>query len=124
MIEAGVVISKKGEAMYWHLPPGRSISFIPDTRVLWDILWKHRDELAGFAHSHPGGGIPCPSEIDLTTFLAIEQALGQRLQWWITSSDALIQCKLLDRGPITYCQRVLTSEPSWADELRRMSSNL
>ena len=42
-------------------------------------------DLAGVAHSHPGGGIPTPSWEDLTTFAAVEDGLGQRLVWWIVS---------------------------------------
>lgn len=90
--EAGVVISKNHEVIAWHLPPNRSGGALPDSRPLWDILWDaHRsDTLLGFAHTHPGAGIPHPSTEDITTFRAVEKALGRRVTWWIASSDVLV----------------------------------
>ncbi len=72
MIECGVVVGIKG-AIHWHLPEGRTMGSIPDTRALWDVFWEHRKlDYLGFAHSHPGSGIPGPSMTDLTTFAAVE----------------------------------------------------
>ena len=120
-IEAGLVINTYGEPIYWHLPSGRSATRIPDSRELWDVLWHNRQRLAGFAHSHPGSGMPSPSHTDLTTFLAIEQALGKRLQWWITSSERLIRCMRYGEHSPKYSSIVIAKEPSWAAELRQVS---
>lgn len=76
MIEVGVVIGLDFRPRYWHLPPGRTAGSIPDTRSLWDVLWEQRADVAGFAHSHPGSGVPGPSHTDVTTFAAIEAGLN------------------------------------------------
>ena len=66
MIETGVVVTGNGP-IHWHLPPGRSGGSLPDSRPLWDVLWEHRREFfLGFAHSHPGSGIPGPSFTDVS----------------------------------------------------------
>ena len=120
-IESGVVISRAGEALHWHLPAGRSAVYIPDTRELWNVLWDHRSNLAGFAHTHPGAGIPVPSLTDLTTFLAIEEALGMRLSWWIVSDDNAIECHHLGGDRPHYERAVLVREPHWVAPLRELS---
>ena len=89
-IEAGVVIDLKGEPIFWHLPEERTGGSLPDSRKLWDVIWENRENLMGFAHSHPGWGMPGPSWTDVTTFSAVEKALDKRLDWWITSSDRII----------------------------------
>ena len=86
-IETGVVLDLAGQPLYWHLPPGRSMGGLPDSRNLWDVIWENRDIISGFAHSHPGSGKPGPSHTDVTTFAAIEAALGRRLDWWIVSAE-------------------------------------
>ncbi len=123
MIEAGVVVDIHGEPIFWHLPPGRSGGSLPDSRSLWDVLWKaHKDGvLAGFAHSHPGSGVPGPSYTDYTTFLAIQRALGRKLIWWITSSDAVITYTIDHHDPESAIASLLTEDPSWVAELRRLS---
>ena len=120
-IEAGAVISTHGEVIFWHLPAGRSVGSIPDTRILWDVLWDNRECLAGFAHSHPGAGVPGPSRTDVTTFLAIEMALGRRLQWWIASEDTLVSCMRYGGISPIYSRIIVSKEPSWASELRAES---
>ena len=122
MIEAGVVISKNGDPLFWHLPPGRTGGSLPDSRPLWDVIWEafQNDTLLGFAHSHPGSGVPGPSYSDVTTFAAVEAALGKRLDWWITSSDHVVQ--LVWDGPDKLSYRAtIIGAPSWAAELRRLS---
>jgi len=129
MMEVGVVISTTGEPIHWHLPLGRSGGALPDSRELWDVLWQaHRDGwLAGFAHSHPGSGVPGPSGTDTSTFVAIESALGRSLSWWITSSDRLVVVNraAMDSMPgrVVYAVReiVVEREPLWVVELRRRS---
>jgi hypothetical protein len=125
MTEIGVVICG-GVPVYWHLPPGRNSAFLPDSRELWDVLWEHRHELDGFAHSHPGMGYPGPSSTDLSTFAAIESGLGKRLNWWITTPDRCILCNMLkpsESRKYNYETKYLDQEeePSWLDDLRHLS---
>lgn len=89
-IEAGVLIGLDGEPIYWHLPNDCSAGHIPDSRELWDEMWENRDNLLGFAHSHPGKGVPSPSQEDISTFAAVEAALGEKIVWWIVSEDAIV----------------------------------
>ena len=122
MIETGVLVGD-GDFIYWHLPPGRTGGSLPDSRKLWDVLWEHRkDEFLGFAHSHPGAGVPAPSWEDITTFAAVEAGLGRRLHWWITSSDNLVL--LLWEGPerYDYIPILLAHKFGWADQLREYSN--
>lgn len=121
MIEVGVVIAQDGTPWHWHLPAGRTSGSLPDSRGLWDVFWEQRHHLAGFAHSHPGSGWPGPSWTDLTTFAAIEAALGRRLDWWITSSDRLIVLRWVGPGRHQYDEELLFTEPEWVVQLRHLS---
>lgn len=121
-IETGVVVGFNGEPIFWHLPEGRNAGYLPDSRALWEVLWKYRHTVYGFAHSHPGSGITGPSHEDVTTFAAVELGLGRRLVWWITSSDRLIT--LLWGGPGKHDYSCLfgpLDDPPWLEELRRLS---
>lgn len=124
MVEAGVVVDWKGEPIFWHEPRASS-AYIPDSRSLWDVLWECRDVLRGFAHTHPGSGTPLPSETDLTSFAAVEAGLGQRLLWWVLSSDKAVVCLWLGPKPLDYLVYSLDGMPGWptpwAAELRRRS---
>jgi proteasome lid subunit RPN8/RPN11 len=121
MIEAGVVITEAGP-IFWHLPAGRTGGYIPDSRKLWDVLLEHADaELLGFAHSHPGSGVPGPSHTDITTFAAIEAGLGRRLDWWITSSDHIIHLRWCGPGRLEY-EAAVVEELDWASQLRNYST--
>jgi len=126
MIETGVVINVHGEPIFWHAPGGRSSVALPDSRTLWDALWQAHQAgwLAGFAHTHPGTGQPHPSREDMSSFIAIENALGRPLDWWIVSSDITIHVRksTMDSVPgreIFGITRI--GDPSWAPELRRRS---
>lgn len=125
MKEAGVVVSPDGSAVYWHLPENRTVGSLPDSRDLWDVFWENRHTMEGFAHSHPGSGIPAPSWEDLTTFAAVEAGLGVRLTWWITSSDTVISLEWTGPGKHDYS---ISIEPEvdapWAPELREKSKAL
>ncbi len=121
MIEAGVVISKSLESIYWHTPQGRTGGSLPDSRDLWEVFWENRHNLSGFAHSHPGSGVPGPSHTDLTTFAAVEVGLGVRLLWWITSSDTVIEMTWCGPGKFDY-EAKLIEDPFWAFELRKLSN--
>lgn len=119
MIEAGVVVLA-GDPVHWHSPDGRTGGSLPDSRELWDVLWnlrKRKFEELGFAHSHPGSGLPGPSMTDLTTFAAIEAGLGRRLTWWITSSDRVIELHWKGPGKLDYEADYL-EDPEWVHQLR------
>jgi hypothetical protein len=116
-----VVVDRDEVPLYWHLPPGRSAGSLPDSRELWDFIWANREHIMGFAHSHPGSGIPSPSEEDLTTFSAIDLALGRRLSWWITSSDRVVIVMWSGPDAYDYVLESLDYEPGWVAELRRLS---
>lgn len=120
MIEAGVVITSAGP-VYWHLPQNRTGGSLPDSRVLWDVLWEHRkDPNLGFAHSHPGTGEPSPSWTDITTFVAVEKGLGRRISWWIASGTGFIELSWTGPEKQDYRQRVV-EETSWVPALRAAS---
>lgn len=121
MREAGVVVDHKGAPLFWHFPPQRTTVGLPDSRVLWDILWTARDSIAGFAHSHPGAGLPRPSEEDLSTFAAVEAALGRRLAWWIVSRDMVASVAWTGPGRREYETCRVPSEPAWTNVLRLAS---
>lgn len=122
MIETGVVVALDGTVIHWHLPMGRSSVYLPDTPDLWNVLWENRARLDGFAHTHPGNGFPSPSTTDLTTFVAIELALGRRLRWWIANSEALVDVTMQDlKDPTEYDVRLLSEVPSWLAPLRELS---
>jgi len=122
MMEVAVVIGTDGEALHWHLPPGRTMGSIPDTRSLWDILWSNKDTLQGVAHSHPGQGAPVPSYEDVTTFAAIEGSLGRRLDWWITTQDELVLFTWTGPGRLDYIPIFrYCSDLPWLCELRRLT---
>jgi len=102
MLETGVLVGTSGQILAWHLPPGRTSGYLPDSRNLWEILWEHRKGLYGFAHSHPGSGPVAPSNEDLTTFSAVDRALGQRLVWPISSEDHVAFFTWKGPGPYDY----------------------
>jgi hypothetical protein len=122
VIEAGVVVDLDGAPLHWHLPPGRSGGSLPDSRELWEVIWANRERIAGIAHSHPGRGLPAPSHEDVTTFSAVELALGRRLSWWITSSDRVVVVTWSGPGSYDYVIESLDQEPGWVAELRRLSN--
>ncbi|APU89009.1 conserved hypothetical protein [Virus Rctr197k] len=127
MIEAGVVIDTDGKPIHWHLPPGRSGGSLPDSRELWTIIWENRDRISGFAHTHPWNGDAWPSGTDITTFEAIEAALGRELSWWVVTLDqvALIRRDHDTHGPPyqwgVHKLRANEPEPAWVDRLRELS---
>lgn len=122
MLETAAVIARDGRVLHWHTPEGRSHVALPDSRALWEVLWQHRAEVAGIAHSHPGTGVPRPSWEDLTTFAACEDGLGVRLSWWIATQDQL-RC-FRWQGPDRFRYRALlvaTPDPDWLLYLREQS---
>lgn len=126
-IETGVVVNLQGEPIFWHLPDNRSTGYLPDSRTLWDVLWENRNDLLGFAHSHPGKGYPYPSHEDLTTFAAVEAALGRRLSWWIMSESLIVLFKWIGPGDHDYktndswASWRWTDIPIWTSKLHTLS---
>ena len=94
---------------------------LPDSPDLFTRIWQHRDQLIGFAHTHPGTSIcPFPSYEDVTTFAAIEAALGRRWLWWIVDAEAVSLSRWGGRFRLDYyTERV--SEPYWVEALRKES---
>lgn len=120
-IEAAVVIDRDNVPMKWHLPPNRTSVALPDDYGLWDFIWSRRDEVAGIAHTHPGFGRTSYSYEDVTTFSAIELALGRRLQWWIATEDCLMLAIWAGPGKYEYALHKLADEPLWLPRLRELS---
>ncbi len=122
-IEAGVLISLSGDPLYWHLPERRTTVSLPDSKELWNHYWENRNNVLGFAHSHPGDDQNIfPSWEDITTFSAIEIALGKKLQWWIINKKYTVLCNF--KGPDKYNYDVkLVDEDKlfWIKELRKLS---
>jgi len=121
MLEAAVLVDLSLEPMLWHSPPGRSSVYIPDSTDLWEAIWQNRDNVSGVAHSHPGSGTPSPSYEDLTTFAAVEAALGRRLAWWIISSTHMIFLAWTGPGRLDYSKQLVEYEASWLSGLRELS---
>ncbi len=125
-LEAGVLVRTDGSPIYWHLPYTRSSVYLPDSQELWEVIWQNRQDVLGFAHSHPGSGLPRPSMEDLTTFRAVDIALGRPLLWWITSVDRVVELQKLDwkEKDLSY---YLADHPQdqhieqWLEELREKS---
>lgn len=123
MKEAGLLIDYRNEILYTHMPEGCTAGSIPDSTDLWTQIWAGRDVIKGFAHSHPGFGLPGPSHTDLTTFAAVEAGLGRRLTWWITSEDGLIALQWTGPDPTDYCIEAVPEDgaPAWVTKLREIS---
>lgn len=120
MLEAAVLIDKQNQPRYWHAPAGRTAGSLPDSRALWEAIWSLRSELAGLAHTHPGGGPPAPSGTDLRTFVAIEAALNQRLTWWIASSDTILAFRKRRGRYVSHA----VETPEWLPQLYELSKEL
>ena len=125
MMETGVVINTHHEPIFWHEPGGRSSGALPDSRALWDVLQQARRDgwLSGFAHTHPGDGQPHPSQEDMSSFTAIDNALGP-MNWWIVNSKltVLVRRSMMDSVPgreIYSITRI--ADPVWTPDLRRRS---
>jgi hypothetical protein len=101
-MEAGLVFTKWGVPIFWHTPPDRTMGALPDSRDLWDVLWEHRHELGGVAHTHPWSGASWPSSTDVTTFAAVEAGLGQRLFWPIITFSEVGYFEWVGPGRLDY----------------------
>jgi len=120
MIETALVFDLDGNVIHWHLPPGRSGGWIPDSRNLWDILWENRERLGGVAHTHPWNGSASPSGTDITTFAACEAALGRRLVWPIVTMSEVATFIWSGPGKHDY-RRIPFLKSDDIHDLRRLS---
>jgi len=120
MREAGVLLDLRGEPLFWHTPNDRSGGALPDSQDLWDIIWANRDNLSGFAHSHPSG-FGSPSFTDITTFAAIESGLGRRLDWWIWADSVFIHTYWVGRDRLSYKSLPVIMRPPWTAKLHELS---
>jgi len=107
MMENAFVFDDQGRVIWYHTPTtapkrGWSGGSIPDTRTLWDILWKHRDIVGGVAHTHPWEGPSGPSQTDVTTFAACESGLGKRLLWPVVTFTHITYCRWVGPGTHAY----------------------
>jgi proteasome lid subunit RPN8/RPN11 len=120
-MEAGVILDLKGRPIYWHNPENRSVAYLPDSVDLWEVFWKNKEKVSGFAHSHPGSGNLGPSWEDLTTFKAVELGLGKRLDWWIINEENICIVKFFSKDDfgIFHCKDKMDIE--WVDKLRELS---
>ncbi len=121
MIEAGVVLDKAGMPTYWHTPEGSDGGSLPDSYKLWNFLWYNRDDVSGFAHSHPGDLRPVPSDTDITTFAAIEAGLGRRLDWWIITQHYVTLVQWWDADKRYRYWDIKTDAFPWVSRLRELS---
>lgn len=108
--------------LYWHVPPNRSSTLMPDDQALWDAFWDNRTKALTFAHTHPGGGVPAPSFEDITSFSAIERGLGRSIEWVIASSNAAIWLRMVDQKPEVFYVELGPSRHEWLTELRNKSN--
>jgi hypothetical protein len=119
-IEAGVLVGRNGRPLYWHMPRGASVVELPDSATLWDVIWRFRHVSEGFAHTHPGRGVPEPSNTDLTTFAAVEAGLGRRFIWWVLSEDKAISVSW-DSTMEKYVSGAALENAGWMRTLRMLS---
>jgi hypothetical protein len=118
-VEAGLVVGKNGQALRWHTPNDASGGALPDSRALWEFFRDNWKDIQGFAHTHPEG-FSGPSWTDITTFAAIELGLDLRFDWWIVTKKITV-VRWDGPGVHGYKVELLTSEPTWAGELRQRS---
>ena len=135
--EVAVVIAQDGTPLYWHVPPDASGAAIPDSQDLWAVIWSNRDRILGVAHTHPWDGKAWPSTTDLTTFDAIERALGRGLTWWVVTFTEVRKLTRTGSGsaaapprrrsPARWRSRSTTTSgpdmPPWVARLRALSRN-
>lgn len=130
MKEVAVVIGYEGKDLFWI--SGLSSVAIPDSQDLWQAIWENRDKVNIVAHTHPGKGhYPRPSSTDLSTFRAIEAALGRCLWWWILNEDhCIILRRWEDEEPGDYdlvefeeddMATMIGDNAEWVKRLRELS---
>ena len=125
MIETALVFDDRGLVIRFHLPLGRTSTYIPDSRDLWKVMWKYREILGGVAHVHPWDGLGGPSETDVTTFAACEAGLGKRLIWPIVTFTHITFCVWMGPGRLDYGtqQGIPAFRVEGIDRLRELARN-
>lgn len=118
-LEACAVIGRGGSVLYWHVPEDREFAYLPDSASLWRFLWERRDEISGIAHTHPAG-YTHPSSEDLSTFKAVDLALGKSLDWYVVTSESVRVC----RRNTGYSDMATIHRPIWVDPLLRLSKDV
>jgi len=103
-----ILAEEKILRIYFGSPAG-----IPDERVRWDIIWKHRHEITEVAHSHPGEFLDFSHE-DLTTMEAVEAGTGRKFVWSIVTRRGFVS-----RQEGRDVQR--EDSPWWLDLMRKLS---
>jgi len=121
MKEVAVLLNKYGVPLEWWSPQNAHIGAIPDSKNLWDLIWKHREQLGGIGHTHPFTGPSWPSQTDVTTFSAIERGLGKRLIWPIITLSEVI-CFQWQGPDKLYYVPICYPNPSTIDTLRQLST--
>jgi proteasome lid subunit RPN8/RPN11 len=91
-----------------------SATAMPDSTLRWQAIWRHREQLAVIAHTHPTGVVAFSDE-DLSTFAAIDAALGHALRYAVVTRQAVIY-----REPGGH-RATGGDEPSWVALLRQCS---
>jgi hypothetical protein len=121
MFNEALVVVCEGEVLYEHAP-GLSAASLPDDRILWDVIWRHREFELCVAHSHPGCGFPLPSRVDVDTFCAMEKALGRGLLWAITSETHWVCVRRsFENGAFEIIRNDPDDVPLWLVRLREIS---
>lgn len=119
-LESGLIFDKAGRSIHFHLPIGRGTGSLPDSDDLWDRLWDNRENLGGFAHTHPWDGAAWFSSTDKKSFRAIEAGLGKRLLWPIVTFTETCIYKWSDAAQ-EYIQVLFEHEIEGLETLRRLS---
>jgi hypothetical protein len=83
--ERGVIFDKDFLPLHWHEPLDATGVLLPDSTNFADIMWDLREDMYGFAHTHPFGEMLVPSLKDLKAFQGIEQGNGKRYLWPIVT---------------------------------------
>ncbi len=103
-----------GEGRILWSDASASAAALPDSRERWEIIWRHRAQLAEIAHSHPVGPLAF-SEEDETTMEALTAALGCRPRFSVVAPEGMLVRDQEGRDTR------LTEEPWWTRLLRLAS---
>jgi hypothetical protein len=120
--EVALVFDKDGKTIAFH--GGQSAGSIEDSPDLWTILWENRKRLGGVAHTHPWDGDAWFSQTDVTTFRAIDNALGKNLLWPVVTftNVTFFQWHRMFGDPLNYRgYKVPPIELEDIEKLREMS---
>jgi hypothetical protein len=111
-VEVCFLVSDDG-ALLWADRSDSPIA-LPDSRIRWLEIWRHRDRLAEISHSHPSGLARFSAE-DESTMAALDEALGRPLKYSVVTAEVM-----LTRWPDDTRSRH-RSEPWWTGLLRAAS---